>query len=146
MSSRDQAIADAELIHSYGEFLSYLHEHAKNGTTPPEGSITAAVRARLASHPHEVKMFAETLTNWELAKEGFRMPFQEAHTVEEVAAATGLRPDTLETLGKRAMDEHITEKLIDRMGTDADLPPTEPTRRDEVAAAFAVHTESPEGV
>ena len=73
---------------------------------------------------------------------GRSLPFQERITTREVTDTFNLDDKVAERVYQEAYDNSLAVGLIDRMGSDADLPiDGEPTLREQVAAAFDANTQ-----
>lgn len=73
---------------------------------------------------------------------GATLPFEHRITTKEVADHFHLDDAKAEAAYQRLYDHELTDGLIRRMGSDADLPtPTEPTLRESVAAALEAHSQ-----
>jgi hypothetical protein len=69
------------------------------------------------------------------------MPFQEPISTKQVCDYHGLDERNAEKVFQKLVDAKITSGLIDRMGSDDQLPVPEPTLRDQIAAAVDAHSQ-----
>lgn len=100
---------------------------------PPEGSISGILNS-LSPGVRDVFSVLE-----QLADNPRQLPFQEKMSAEQYDQSLGLDVPTAKLLRQRRFDEDITAGVQRRMGTDADLPQEELSRRDHIAAALAAH-------
>ena len=95
---------------------------------------TGMTQAEIAAH---IDVAVGTLS--ELLDTPRMMPFQPKMAQGDYADTLGLDRGTTAVLKQRLEDEDLTASLQARMGTDADLPQPELTRRDQIAAALEAH-------
>ena len=72
---------------------------------------------------------------------GVSKPFAPRRTFENVVEENGLDRKATNEVVKHLYEDDIASGLMEKMGTDADLPPPPLTMHDQVEAAYNAHTE-----
>jgi hypothetical protein len=119
------------------DVTDYIAAHTRDGTRPAEGSMIEVVNR---ASPRVRERLAEAYRVLEDAEAGVRRPFGEVPDLHHTAARLEMNPSGAARVYGVIQTEDVTARLQERMGTDADRPDPDLTRRDFVEAALDMHT------
>ena len=112
----------------FQDIILYITESVQRGSNA-EGSLAKVLNRASPPVRQAFQLLSDTIETPRSA------PFQPKLTEQDYAGVFGLDPD-ITTQAKASLDaEDVASQVQQRMGTDRQLPPEQPSLRDIVAAA-----------
>lgn len=120
------------------DLLDYLSEKASKGNSGimAEGSIASLLNKASPKVREAFGTLSEMLETPRIA------PFSPKMSERDHADALDLDPDQTELVKGVIDGQYVASSLLDRMGSDKDLPDEPPSTRDIIGAAYDAHTEN----